>query len=90
MAIAKVIEINVASNKGLEDAIASGIAKAGETVRNIHGAWVNEQQVTEGREDRGSTGSIARSPSFSIETWMGRFQRAPRHRARREERRWAT
>lgn len=45
MAVAKVVEINVASDKSFEDAIVLGIAKAGETVRNIRGAWVKEQQV---------------------------------------------
>lgn len=45
MAVAKVIEINAASGKSFEDAIATGIAKAGETVRDIHAAWVKEQQV---------------------------------------------
>jgi flavin-binding protein dodecin len=45
MSVAKVIEIFSTSNKGFEDAIQSGIAKAGETVKNIRGAWVNEQKV---------------------------------------------
>ena len=46
MAVAKVIEINAASSESFEDAINAGITKASETVRNIHGAWVKEQQVT--------------------------------------------
>ena len=46
MAVAKVIEINAASSESFEDAINAGIAKASETVRNIRGAWVKEQQVT--------------------------------------------
>jgi dodecin len=46
MAVAKVIEINAASSESFEEAINAGIAKASETVRNIHGAWVKEQQVT--------------------------------------------
>jgi flavin-binding protein dodecin len=45
MAVAKVIEISAASGESFEDAIRSGLAKAGETVRNIKGAWVNEQSV---------------------------------------------
>ncbi len=45
MSVAKVIEIFSTSDKGFEDAIQSGIAKAGETVNNIRGAWVNEQKV---------------------------------------------
>jgi flavin-binding protein dodecin len=46
MAVAKVIEINAASTESFEDAINAGITKASETVRNIRGAWVKEQQVT--------------------------------------------
>jgi flavin-binding protein dodecin len=45
MAVAKVIEINAASDKSFEDAVNSGIAKAAETVREIRGAWIKEQQV---------------------------------------------
>ena len=45
MSVAKVIEINAASNKGLEDAVKHGLKKAGESVKNIKGAWVNEIKV---------------------------------------------
>lgn len=45
MSVAKVIEIFSTSEKGFEDAIQKGIAKAGETVNGIRGAWVNEQKV---------------------------------------------
>lgn len=45
MAVAKVIEITAASSESFEGAITEGIAKAGESVRNIQGAWVKEQKV---------------------------------------------
>ncbi len=45
MAVAKVIEITAQSPTSFEDAIQQGIAKANETVRNISGAWVKEQNV---------------------------------------------
>ena len=45
MSVAKVIEISAESNTGFEDAIAQGIQKAAQTVQNIKGAWVKEQQV---------------------------------------------
>jgi hypothetical protein len=45
MAVAKVIEISSASNKSFEDAVQQGIAKASESVKDIRGAWVKEQQV---------------------------------------------
>lgn len=46
MPVAKVIELTATSNESFEDAIRQAIAKASETVRNIRGAWVKEQQVT--------------------------------------------
>ena len=45
MSIAKVIEINSSSKKGIEDAVQSGLTKTGKTVKNIQGAWVNEIKV---------------------------------------------
>ncbi len=45
MAVAKTIEIISGSNKGIEDAIQSGIAKASETVKGIEGAWVKDTKV---------------------------------------------
>lgn len=45
MTIAKVIEVNSSSTKSFEDAIQSGITKVSKTVKNIQGAWINEQKV---------------------------------------------
>lgn len=45
MSIAKVIEISASSAKSFEDAIQQGIARACETVKDVRGAWVKEQQV---------------------------------------------
>lgn len=45
MSVAKVIEIKARSDKSFEDAIQTGIAKAGESVKNIQAAWINQQQV---------------------------------------------
>lgn len=45
MAIAKIIELNASSSTSMEDAVRSGLAKAGETIKNIQGAWVNEIKV---------------------------------------------
>jgi dodecin len=42
MSVAKVIEINASSAKGVEDAVQHGLRKAAESVKNIKGAWVNE------------------------------------------------
>lgn len=45
MSVAKVLELTARSNKSFEDAIQQGVAKAGESVRNVQGAWVKEQKV---------------------------------------------
>ncbi len=45
MSVAKVIEISAESDKSFEDAISQGIGTASETVKNIKGAWVKEQNV---------------------------------------------
>ena len=45
MAIAKVVEVNSSSAKSFEDAIQTGITKVTEMVKNVQGAWINEQKV---------------------------------------------
>lgn len=44
--VAKVIELTAESPVSFEDAIRRGIAKASESVDDIHGAWVKSQQVS--------------------------------------------
>lgn len=45
MSIAKVIEINASSSKGIEDAVQHGLSKTAASVKNIKGAWVKEIKV---------------------------------------------
>ena len=45
MGIAKVVEVNSSSTKSFEEAIQTGIVNVIETVKNVSGAWVNEQKV---------------------------------------------
>ncbi|MFT3791319.1 MAG: dodecin family protein [Rudaea sp.] len=45
MTVAKVIEINSSSSKGIEDAVKDGLKRAAKTINNIKGAWVNEIKV---------------------------------------------
>ena len=45
MSVAKILEISSESTKSFEDAVANGIEKAGESLRNIRGAWIKEQEV---------------------------------------------
>jgi flavin-binding protein dodecin len=43
--VAKTIELSAESPDSFEDAVRVGIAKAGETVHNIEGAYVKEQKA---------------------------------------------
>ncbi|HVS14922.1 MAG TPA: dodecin family protein [Thermoanaerobaculia bacterium] len=45
MSVAKISEISASSQKSFDDAVAQGIARAGKTLKNITGAWVNEMKV---------------------------------------------
>ncbi|HYP50311.1 MAG TPA: dodecin family protein [Pyrinomonadaceae bacterium] len=44
--IARVTEISATSDKSFEDAIQQGIKRATQTLRNVQGAWIKEQQVS--------------------------------------------
>jgi dodecin len=45
MSVAKVVELNSSSPKGIEDAVQQGLRKFSQTVKNIKGAWINEVKV---------------------------------------------
>jgi flavin-binding protein dodecin len=45
MSVGKIIELSSVSSKSFEDAIASGIARAAKTMKNVEGAWIKEQKV---------------------------------------------
>lgn len=45
MAVARVTEITASSNKSFEDALNIGINRACETLKNVEGAWVQDQKV---------------------------------------------
>ncbi|MDB5778739.1 MAG: hypothetical protein JWP79_2078 [Polaromonas sp.] len=46
MSVAKVIEVSASSNTSFEDAIQQGIERACDSVNNVRGAWIKEQQVS--------------------------------------------
>jgi len=46
MSVARVTEITAGSKRSFEDAIAVAVKRANQTLRNVKGAWVKEQQVT--------------------------------------------
>ena len=43
--VAKVIEIIASSEKSFEDAVANGVEKASESLKDITSAWVQDQSV---------------------------------------------
>ena len=45
MSVAKITEISSTSDKSFDDAITQGIARASKTLKNISGAWVQDQKV---------------------------------------------
>ena len=45
MAVARVTEITASSKKSFEDALNIGISRACETLKNVEGAWVQDQKV---------------------------------------------
>lgn len=45
MSVARVTEIIASSNKSFEDAVKQGIERANKTLKNVKGAWVEDQKV---------------------------------------------
>jgi flavin-binding protein dodecin len=46
MSVARITEITAESAKSFEDAIQQGIGRANKTLKNVKGAWVQDQKVT--------------------------------------------
>lgn len=45
MAVARVTEVISGSPESFDDAVREGIARAAETLDNVTGAWIKDQQV---------------------------------------------
>lgn len=45
MSVARVTEITSSSPKSFQDAIEQGIARANKTLKNVEGAWIQEQKI---------------------------------------------
>ncbi len=45
MSVARVTEITAASKKSFEDAVNIGIDRANKTLKNVKGAWIQEEKV---------------------------------------------
>jgi hypothetical protein len=51
MSVARIVEISATSPKSFEDAVAQGVDRANQTLRNVRSAWVKEQeaQINDGK-----------------------------------------
>ena len=45
MPVARVTDITSSSKKSFQDAIELGIARAAKTLKNVEGAWIQDQKV---------------------------------------------
>ncbi|CAN7358832.1 dodecin family protein [Aminobacter aminovorans] len=45
MSVARVTEITSSSTKSFKDAIEEGISRASKTLKNVEGAWIQDQKV---------------------------------------------
>jgi flavin-binding protein dodecin len=45
MSVARVTEITASSKKSFQDAIEKGIERASKTLKNVEGAWIQDQKI---------------------------------------------
>ena len=45
MSIARITEITAGSEKSFDDAVKNGIARANQTLNNVKGAWIQDQEL---------------------------------------------
>lgn len=45
MSVARITEVTVSSKKSFDDAIQKGVKRACKTLKNVEGAWVQDQKV---------------------------------------------
>ncbi len=67
MAVAKTVEIIASSTESIEAAGRDGIAKAGETIKNIESAWIQAPRPSSGTMRSPSGGSRSESRASSLE-----------------------
>jgi flavin-binding protein dodecin len=66
MSVAKVTEISASSPKSFEDAVSIGIERANKTLKNVKGAWINEQTI-EVKNGKVSTYRVNMKVTFVLE-----------------------
>ncbi|WP_213979496.1 dodecin family protein [Sphingomonas sp. dw_22] len=65
MAVAKTIEIVAGSATSIEDAVQTGIAKVGETISGIEGAWVKDTKAVI-RDDKVAEWRVTLAVTFIV------------------------
>ena len=45
MSIARVTEVTASSTVGFEDAVKQAVARADKTLKNVEGAWIQDQKI---------------------------------------------
>ncbi|MEM9194601.1 MAG: dodecin family protein [Myxococcota bacterium] len=45
MSVARVTEIIASSSESFDDAVKQGVARASKTLKNVQGAWIQDQKV---------------------------------------------
>jgi flavin-binding protein dodecin len=67
MSVARVTEIKAGSSKSFEDAIQAGITRASKTLKNVKGAWVQNQEVLVDEKGRISEYRVHLKVTFVLE-----------------------
>ena len=67
MSVARITEISATSERGFEDAIRQGIARATETLRHVRSAWIKEQEVEIAEDGRITTWKVNMLVTFVLE-----------------------
>lgn len=45
MSVARITEISASSTKSFDDAVKEGVKRANKTLKNVRGAWIEDQEV---------------------------------------------
>lgn len=46
MSVARITEISASSESSFDDAVKEGIKRANKTLKNVRGAWIEDQEVS--------------------------------------------
>lgn len=67
MAVSRITEIKASSPKSFDDAIRVGIARANKTLKNVVGAWIENQEVVVGKDGQISEYRVEMKITFMLE-----------------------